>query len=659
MLFRYKDDETRNEDELETMLKQVVERERDSCRSFREIAEDFSATFSRQNRQKNSAAIILELEKKSLEIQHSIDSFDRALKGMPKILEESDAKISLLNTKKKQADERINQLTHDIDKAEKDNMQHRDFHMRAIQRLSTMNFEDAETSVQKYLVLDTKIDPALESQISDINVLIVVYHDHASKCLAEAKAFAEKAAQKSQDCFACFCWGNVFKTLFHDPSTANDGLLRQNSIYKFINRKEVAEVGICSGLEKMKEVWDEINAGFAVLKKMRDEILAQYEESINVILTNLPLMNAFKKYVSQQEEAQEELSKYNSFVIEACSIVKGIHGCEDPLNSGSEESNTRFQVNKALFNHVVECVNEADSILQEIDKEIDSKVQKQRKADALKEMKEKHAQNYANINELLDKQKSSGSNSSLVIQTQAGILISDSVNLINDVEGTINGLVSITQDTARLRSVRRVAINNIGLIGTLRKNVEMIDNMIKNSEDINDTVVEAVISGLNELCKELTHLSKMCSQKLEFIFGTTSEDSLKSLRYEEEEEERDSSDEENSDEDGDDEDDYSDESEDSEEEEEASDRVEPTEDEDKARKKSAHAINVLNRVKEKLEGKDGNLLSLSSSLSSSSSSLSSSSNERMSVTEQVNNVIALARSPENLSMMFEGWTAWI
>lgn len=617
--------------------------------------EDFSATFSRQNRQKNSTAIILQLEQRNQEIQQNIESIDKILRDTPKALEELDAKIASLDTNKRQASERISQLTHDIDRAEKENMQHRDFHMRAMQRLASMDFEGAEEAVQDYLALDTTIDPALETLIGDLNIHIAVYHDYASRRLAEARAFAGEVAQRSQDSFACFCWGNVFKTLFHDPSTANDGLLRQHGIYKFVDRKAGAETRVDVGSEEMERGWGEIGNDFSALKKRRDEILAEFEESSKVILTHVPLMNKFKKAVSQLDEAQEELARYNSFVNEACGIIKGICGCEDPLNGGSEESKARFLANKMLFDHVVECVNEAEHISQEIANVGELKAQKQRRADTLRETKEKLAQNYAHINELLGKQKSSGSNSSLVIQTQAEILVTDSLKLIDDVEGTINGLVSITQDTARLRSVRRVAINNLALMATLRQNVDTIHKMIENSEDINDVVVEAVISGLNELCKELTHLSKMCSQKLEFIFGTSSEASLKSLREEEEEEDNDGDDDgddssDDDDDEDDEDDDYSDESGESDDDD---DKVEVTESDDKARKKSTHAINVLNRVKEKLEGKDGNLISASLTTSSSSS------NERMSVVEQVNSVIALAKNPENLSKMFEGWTAWI
>lgn len=640
---------------METTLKQVVEKEHIFCKAFKEIADNFSDTFSSQNRQKNSAAIILELEQKNKKIQQNIDGIEKVLKDTPKALEEFDTKISELNTKKKHVNERINQLTHDIDKAEKENMQHRDFHLRAMQRLASMNFDDAEKAVKKYLVLDTTIDSALESKIEELNTFIKVYYNHASKCLLKAKTFAGDVAQKSQDNFACFYWGNVFKTLFHDPSTANDGLLRQHSIYKFIEEKTDVDMPFDDDLEKIGGMWDKINGSFAELKKMRDEILEQYEESSKIIMTHLPLMNKFKESTSQLEEAQEELTRYNSFVIEACGIVNGIHGCEDPLNSGNEESKMRFLSNRVLFDHVVECVNEADSISQEIIKVGEMKVQKQRDADTLREKKEKFTQNYAHLNELLIKQKNSGSNSSLVIQTQAEILITDSLKLIDDVEDTINGVVSITQDIARLRSVRRVAINTVELIVTLRQNVDTIYKMIENSEDIDYQIVDAVISGFNELCKELMHLSKICSQKLEFIFGTTSRDTLKNLPYEE-----DSDNSSDDDEDNDDDDDYSEEEDEDEE-----DKVEIAENDDKARKKSAHAINVLNRVKEKLEGKDTNIISVPSPspspspFSSASTSASVSSNNRMSVVEQVNSVISLARSPENLSKMFEGWTAWI
>ena len=644
----YNDNEARNEDELETALKQVIEKERESARPFREAADDFSVTFSKQNRQKNSTTIIYQLEQKERETQQNIEQTERLLREAQKALEELDGQTTALNARKKQADERINQLTHDIDRAEKENMQHREAHAKAVQRLTAMDFAEAEASVQKHLALDTDIDPALETALSELNILLAVYHDHASRRLAQVRAFAQAAAagEVPQESLACFCWGQVFKTLFHDPSTANDGLLRQHNIYGFADRDcAKSGLGAIDGPEGMERAWSEVENKFSDVKKLRDEVLKQYEESSKVILTHLPLMDKFKKRANQIDEAQEELRRYNSLVSEACSIADGVHGCEDPLgnnnNNNNEESKKRFLANKALFDQVVEWVEKADKDSQEIARTGELKAQKQRHIDSLRETKEKLVQNSTHINELLDKQKISGTNSSLVVQAQAKNLVADTLRLVDDVESSINGLVSITQDMARLRSVRRVAINDLGLIGSLRQSIDSVHMTIENSEDINDAAVEAVIAGLRNLCKELSHLSKLCSQKLEFIFGATSEDTFDDLRVDADSDDDD-------DEDNEDCDDYSDENEDEGPDE--KEKAELAESNDRARTKSTHAINVLNRVKAKLEGKDASL-TLPLSLTSSG--------EVMSVDEQVNSVIAMAKNPENLSKMYEGWTAWI
>eukprot|EP01126_Amoeba_proteus_P010740 TRINITY_DN14223_c0_g2_i2.p1 TRINITY_DN14223_c0_g2~~TRINITY_DN14223_c0_g2_i2.p1 ORF type:complete len:144 (-),score=37.19 TRINITY_DN14223_c0_g2_i2:204-635(-) len=58
---------------------------------------------------------------------------------------------------------------------------------------------------------------------------------------------------------------------------------------------------------------------------------------------------------------------------------------------------------------------------------------------------------------------------------------------------------------------------------------------------------------------------------------------------------------------------------------------------------NVHALNVVKRVKQKLEGTDGLERGAGS----------------MTVTEQVNWVIKEATSTHNLSRMYEGWTSWI
>ncbi len=61
--------------------------------------------------------------------------------------------------------------------------------------------------------------------------------------------------------------------------------------------------------------------------------------------------------------------------------------------------------------------------------------------------------------------------------------------------------------------------------------------------------------------------------------------------------------------------------------------------------KNVHAMNVLNRVKNKLEGKDGNFLNKEAG--------------KLSVEVQVEWIIQEAMSVENLCTLYEGWTSWI
>uniref|UniRef100_A0A6B2LYN4 FATC domain-containing protein n=1 Tax=Arcella intermedia TaxID=1963864 RepID=A0A6B2LYN4_9EUKA len=56
--------------------------------------------------------------------------------------------------------------------------------------------------------------------------------------------------------------------------------------------------------------------------------------------------------------------------------------------------------------------------------------------------------------------------------------------------------------------------------------------------------------------------------------------------------------------------------------------------------RNIHAVNIVKRVKEKLEGYDGT-------------------NEPMSIAQQVDWVIKESTSTDNLCKMYEGWTSWI
>jgi len=60
----------------------------------------------------------------------------------------------------------------------------------------------------------------------------------------------------------------------------------------------------------------------------------------------------------------------------------------------------------------------------------------------------------------------------------------------------------------------------------------------------------------------------------------------------------------------------------------------------KGQERNTYAVNILKRVKSKLEGRDGG-------------------DGKQSVAEQVDWVIKQAISVDNLAVMYEGWTAWI
>ncbi|CAG8548131.1 1491_t:CDS:2 [Ambispora leptoticha] len=60
-----------------------------------------------------------------------------------------------------------------------------------------------------------------------------------------------------------------------------------------------------------------------------------------------------------------------------------------------------------------------------------------------------------------------------------------------------------------------------------------------------------------------------------------------------------------------------------------------------AQVRNTYAINILRRVKSKLEGKDFDHVT------------------KMSVEEQVDKIIKQATDIDNLCVMYEGWTPWI
>lgn len=58
-------------------------------------------------------------------------------------------------------------------------------------------------------------------------------------------------------------------------------------------------------------------------------------------------------------------------------------------------------------------------------------------------------------------------------------------------------------------------------------------------------------------------------------------------------------------------------------------------------KRNAYAVSVWKRIRMKLEGRDPDP------------------NRRCTVTEQIDFIIREARNPDNLAVLYEGWTPWV
>jgi len=71
--------------------------------------------------------------------------------------------------------------------------------------------------------------------------------------------------------------------------------------------------------------------------------------------------------------------------------------------------------------------------------------------------------------------------------------------------------------------------------------------------------------------------------------------------------------------------------------------------------RNVHAVNIVRRVKEKLQGK----ITESPPLATKPGVSEPSKYKLLSVSEQVNLVIKQAVSTDNLAQMYEGWTPWI